>query len=304
MSIDLARSVSRGRRAVLAGGVLLLLMGAVAGSLAACNGRAAGSSSVVHGDPGDGCQSGADCRSGRCQEGVCLAGNVPAGGACVAYSDCASGRCDQGICVDPGSGVGPGPGPGPGGPDGGGGGGMRDVVVVEDQPVPTDLPMSFDVPITMTPDDGIVGTRDVVITQDRPLPDDGGTAARPTITMLSPMDGDVIEVDPDTLEIPITFTTTGYDLRTIDGAGACPASEDWCGFAQVFLDGTQCNYIHQSNNTAGSSPTAALLAPCHRTEGTHTLQLELSPNGQMGYSPPIRSRSITVTVTCPPGSNC
>jgi hypothetical protein len=277
-------------------GILLLVAGAVLASATACNGRAAGSSTVVHGDPGDGCGSDADCRSGRCQDGVCLgAGNVPAGGACVAYSDCASGRCDQGVCVDPG------PGPGPAGPDGGAG--ERDVVVAQDRPDPTDQPAVFDVPLGMTPDDAIVGTRDVVMAEDRGL-SDGGPSPRPTITMLSPMDGDVIEVDPDTLEIPIDFVTTGIDLRTIDGAGDCPASEEWCGFVQVFLDGPHCNQFQYSNNTAGSSPTAALLAPCHRTEGTHTLQLALSPNGQMGYSPPIRSRSITVTVTCPPGSNC
>jgi hypothetical protein len=128
------------------------------------------------------------------------------------------------------------------------------------------------------------------ITITSPLAD-GGTGI-PSVVATTNASGQVV--------VPIDFTTTHFTLAApgMCGTAAQDASDDHCGFVEVFVDGASCGGDGGAlNSETSASPAEAILSQCPIESGSHTASLELHHGDGSPILDPANSMTIAASLT-------
>ncbi len=125
---------------------------------------------------------------------------------------------------------------------------------------------------------------------DAPPPGAGAPPPTPTLSILSPLDGEAVRIEPTAdRRVPIDIALTDFTLRP---PGTCTAADGPCGHVEIGVAG--CG---EPNGIASDSPVGARLGACEQVEGQHTIELRLlDDRGEdLGVSD-----SITIDASLPP----
>ena len=115
--------------------------------------------------------------------------------------------------------------------------------------------------------------------------DDDGDSTAPTVTIVEPADGAVVDVTS-------TFTIEVENFEIVDQLGNPPV--DGQGHFHVFLDGV---YVEPNGAQAQLSFRIDQLSPSNPPEpGNHELRVQLVNNDHTFIEPEV-SDSITITIT-------
>lgn len=126
-----------------------------------------------------------------------------------------------------------------------------------------------------------------------PPPGPGAPPPTPTLSILSPTDGEAVLLEPTPdRRLPMEVALTDFTLRP---PGTCIAADGPCGHVAIIVEG--CAGEDGLNGLAGDTPVGARLSLCDPVEGEHLIELRLldDAGGDLGVSD-----SVSVLASLPP----